>query len=77
VLILRTANGSVATLPFTFTVFSVSWRYSNKVKESNHLTLLYWLVLCVNLTQAGVIIGKGAAVREMPPWDPAVRHFLN
>ena len=28
---------------------------------------LYWLVLCVNLTQAGVIIGKGASVGEVPP----------
>ena len=28
---------------------------------------LYWLVLCVNLTQAGVITGKGASVEEMPP----------
>jgi hypothetical protein len=38
---------------------------------------LYWLVLCVNLTQAGVITEKGASVREIPPRDPAVRHFLN
>jgi hypothetical protein len=28
---------------------------------------LYWLVLCVNLTQAGVIIRKGASVGEVPP----------
>jgi hypothetical protein len=28
---------------------------------------LYWLVLCVNLTQAGVITEKGASVDEMPP----------
>jgi hypothetical protein len=32
---------------------------------------------CVNLTQAGVITEKGASVGEMPPRDPAVRHFLN
>jgi hypothetical protein len=32
---------------------------------------------CVNLTQAGVITEKGASVGEMPPQDPAVRHFLN
>jgi hypothetical protein len=25
---------------------------------------LYWLVLCVNLTQAGVIIGKGASLEK-------------
>jgi hypothetical protein len=36
-----------------------------------------WLVLCVNLTQAGVITEKGASLEEMPPGDPAVRHFLN
>jgi hypothetical protein len=28
---------------------------------------MYWLVLCVNLTQAGVITEKGASVGEMPP----------
>jgi hypothetical protein len=38
---------------------------------------VYWLVLCVNLTQAGVITEMGASVEEMPPRDPAVRHFLN
>jgi hypothetical protein len=37
---------------------------------------LYWLVLC-QLDTAGVITEKGASVEEMPPWDPAVRHFLN
>jgi hypothetical protein len=38
---------------------------------------LYWLVLCVNLTQAGVITEKRASVGEVPPRDPGVRHFLN
>jgi hypothetical protein len=38
---------------------------------------LYWLVWDVNLTQAAVITEKGASVGEMPPRDPAVRHFLN
>jgi hypothetical protein len=38
---------------------------------------LYWLVLCVNLTQAGVITEKGAFLEEMPPLDPAVEHFLS
>jgi hypothetical protein len=28
---------------------------------------LYWLVICVNLTQAGVITEKEASVEEMPP----------
>jgi hypothetical protein len=36
--------------------------YLEEVKGS-----LYWLVLCVNLTQAGVITEKGASVEEMPP----------
>jgi hypothetical protein len=27
---------------------------------------VYWLVLCVNLTQAGVITEKGASGEEMP-----------
>jgi hypothetical protein len=30
------------------------------------LFLVYWLVLCVNLTQAGVITQKGASLEEMP-----------
>jgi hypothetical protein len=29
--------------------------------------LLYWLGLCVLLTQAAVITQKGASVEEMPP----------
>ena len=28
---------------------------------------LYWLVSCVNLTQAGVITEKGVSVGEVPP----------
>jgi hypothetical protein len=28
---------------------------------------LNWLVLCVNLTQAGVITEKGALIGEVPP----------
>jgi hypothetical protein len=28
---------------------------------------LYWLVLCVNLTQAGAITEKGASVGKQPP----------
>ena len=34
-----------------------------------------WLVLCVNLTQAGVFIEKRTSLEEMPSWDPSVRHF--
>jgi hypothetical protein len=37
---------------------------------------LYWLVLC-QLEKTGVITEKGVSVGEMPPWDPAARHFLN
>ena len=33
--------------------------------------------LCVNQTQAGVIIEKGASGEDLPTWAPAVRHFLN
>jgi hypothetical protein len=28
---------------------------------------VYWLVLCVNLTQVEVITEKGASLEEMPP----------
>jgi hypothetical protein len=38
---------------------------------------LYWLILCVNLTQAGFITEKETSVGEMPPPDLAERHFLN
>jgi hypothetical protein len=38
---------------------------------------LYYMTLCVNLTQAGIITEKGASGEKMPPWDPAVRHFFN
>ena len=33
----------------------------------NTLWTLYWLVLCANLTQAGVITEKVASVGEVPP----------
>ena len=29
--------------------------------------VVYWLVLCVSLTQAGVITEKGASLEEVPP----------
>ena len=38
---------------------------------------LYWLVLYVNLTQAGVTTEKEASVWEMLPRDPAATHFLS
>jgi hypothetical protein len=41
------------------------------------LIQMYWLVLCVNLTQTGIITEKGASLEEMPPWNLVVRHFLN
>jgi hypothetical protein len=36
-------------------------------KKDKYGIYLYWLVLCVNLTQAGVITEKGASVGEMLP----------
>jgi hypothetical protein len=32
-----------------------------------HASLLHWLVWCVNLTQAGVIMEIGASLEGMPP----------
>jgi hypothetical protein len=43
---------------------------------SSYRVPVYWQVLC-QLDTAGVITEKGASVEEMPPWDPAVGHFLN
>jgi hypothetical protein len=40
-----------------------------------YLYMVFWLVLC-QLDTAGVITEKGASLEEMPPSDPAVRHFL-
>ena len=42
---------------------------SQKVVTFTPMTFvpLYWLVLCVNLTQAGVITEKGTSVEEVPP----------
>jgi hypothetical protein len=39
----------------------------NSSKETLNSGLVYWLVLCVTLTQAGVITEKGASVGEVPP----------
>jgi hypothetical protein len=38
--------------------------YAVVVHDGN---IVYWLVLGVNLTRAGVIIEKGASIGEMPP----------
>jgi hypothetical protein len=43
--------------------------------EREHTLCLYWLVLFVNLTQAGVMTEKGASVREVPPGDLTVGIF--
>jgi hypothetical protein len=32
-----------------------------------HVIELYWLALCVNLTQAGIITEKGASLEAMSP----------
>jgi hypothetical protein len=37
------------------------------VLETKSCSPVYWLVSCVNLTQAGIITEKGASVEEMPP----------
>ena len=39
------------------------------------IVLAVCLFVCFNLTQAGVIIEKGASVGGVPPWDPAVGVF--
>jgi hypothetical protein len=52
----------------------------NKKKQQKPVSSrsqVYWLVFCVNLTQAGIITKKGASFGEVTPWDPAVGHFLN
>lgn len=36
-----------------------------KLNERKHL--LYWQVLCVSLTQAGVFTEKGASIEKIPP----------
>ena len=38
---------------------------------------VYWMVLYVNVTQDGVITEKVASLDELPPREPAGRHFLN
>jgi len=40
------------------------WAISNSTIFVLSMTCLYWLVLCVNLTQAGVITEKGASLEE-------------
>ena len=65
----RWSNSSLTSLPITHNSSLFDYR-----QDSNDL---YWLIWCVNLTQAGVVTEKGASGEEMPPWDPAVRHFLN
>ena len=46
-----------------------------KTKIINFICVLAGFVC--QLDTAGVITEKGASLEEMPPWDPAVRHFLN
>ena len=40
------------------------------------ITRVYWLVLWVNLTHAGVITEKGASGEEMPPLDTDVGKYI-
>jgi hypothetical protein len=46
--------------------------------EQNLLSVVLVLAgFLYQLDTAGVITEKGASLEEMPPRDPAVRHFLN
>jgi hypothetical protein len=40
--------------------------HQEELKEAEEEGYLSWLILCVNLTQAGVITEKGASVGEIP-----------
>ena len=46
------------------------WSGSTLVDLSSYMLIqqkVYWLVLCVNLTQAGFFTEKGVSVGEVPP----------
>jgi hypothetical protein len=71
-------------LILTFTLFYYYYHYfacmdvyaSHAEAIKGHWKL-YWLALCVNLTQVGVITEKGASVEEMPYSWISWRHFFN
>ena len=45
----------------------VAWINTTPTVLTSIAVLVFWLVLCVNLIQAGVITEKRASVEEMPP----------
>jgi hypothetical protein len=49
------------------TVKKPSWGILLQGSKMEVAWFVYWLVLCVHLTQAGVITEKGASLEEMPP----------
>ena len=48
---------------------SVKENVNSKNIQAKHIQKMwvYWLVLCVNLTQARIITEKGVSVGEVPP----------
>jgi hypothetical protein len=48
-------------------IFSLKERVLNLLCKKFFVTPMYWLVLCVNFTQAGVITEKGTSLEKMPP----------
>jgi hypothetical protein len=48
-------------------IFSARKQSTVLAKDILCIRMVYWLVLCVNLTQAGVFTEKGASLEEMPP----------
>jgi len=59
----KAGESEVQSHPWLLSELKTSMGYVSK----NKIRDLYWLVLCVNLTQAGVITEKGASLEEMPP----------
>ena len=57
-----------------FLFFGLRWHY---VCGILFFYILHWMVLCVNLAEGGDITKKDASLEKIPPWDPAVRYFLN
>jgi hypothetical protein len=52
-----------------------SWSDPRHPEALGTTKMTYWLVLCVNLIQAGATTEKGASVEEMSPWDPNCKAF--
>jgi hypothetical protein len=52
---------------YIYTCTHLKIKHIPRLVLNNFKRCLYWLVLCVNLTQVGVITEKGASVGEVPP----------